>query len=140
MSKSKKRGRSRALQKFIMIIVILVIVFLISFFCVYRPLKQHFISAVAQELIASQISSGELSDDDIQAILDSMSEEDRSVLEDIINSHFSISSLSDILSFLRSGDLAGLRDYARNSLTEEELTQIRAIYNKYEDTINSYLK
>ena len=81
MSKSKTRGKSRALQKFIMIIIILIIVILIGFFCIYRPLKQRFVSAVTQELISSQLSSGELSDDDVAAIMDSMSAEDRAILE-----------------------------------------------------------
>ena len=140
MSKSKTRGKSRALQKFIMIIIILIIVILSGFFCIYRPLKQRFVSAVTQELISSQLSSGELSDDDVAAIMDSMSAEDRAILEDIVNSHFSVGAVSDVLSYLRNGDLAGLREYAENSLTEDELAQIRTIYEKYQDVINSYLE
>ena len=49
-------------------------------------------------------------------------------------------AVSDVLSYLRNGDLAGLREYAENSLTEDELAQIRTIYEKYQDVINSYLE
>ena len=100
MSESKKRRKSRALQKLIVIVVVLIIVILVSFFCVFRPLKQRLVSTVAQELITSQIASDTLSDADVEAILDSMSAEDRAVIEDIISSHISPSTISDIMSYI----------------------------------------
>lgn len=140
MSKNRKRRKSRALQKFIVILLVLVIVVLLGFFCIYRPLKQRLVSTVTQELISSQVSSGELSDDDVEAILNSMSSEDRDALEQIINSHLSAGTIADLMPYLAKGDLAGLKDYAQNALTQEELAKLQEIYRKYQDEINAYLK
>lgn len=140
MSESRKRRKSRAFQKLIVIVIVLIIVVLVSFFCIFRPLKERLVSTVAQELITSQLPSGTLSDADAEAILDSMSPEDRAMIEDIISSHISAGTISDIMSYVSSGDMAGLRDYARNSLSEEEMNHLLSIYEKYQDTIDSYLK
>ena len=40
MSNSKKRRKSRALQKLIVFAIVLVIIIFVGFFCVYKPLRE----------------------------------------------------------------------------------------------------
>ena len=69
-----------------------------------------------------------------------MDPEDRAAVEDMISSHISFRTISDLLPYLSGKDMAGLREYAKNVLTDEELAQLQEIYEKYQDEVDAYLK
>ena len=140
MSNSKKRRKSRALQKLIVFAIVLVIIIFVGFFCVYKPLREKAVSTAATQLIESQLPSDTLSEEEISALLDSMDPEDRAAVEYMSSSHISFRTISDLLPYLSGKDMAGLREYAKNVLTDEELAQLQEIYEKYQDEVDAYLK
>ena len=68
-------------------------------------------------------------------IMDAM-DEDRQVklLDDIITNHMSTETMKEASSYITSGDTAGLKQYAKDTLTASELEQIKELYNKYKST------
>lgn len=132
-SKKKKRIDPHVKQKAILISAIIVIVILIGYFYVIKPAGKDITSNLTKKLIASQLPDDP--DADTEELLNYMDEEDQELIEDIVNNHISVNTISDVFSYIADGDIAGLKKYAKNSLTDDELEQLKEIYEKYQDEI-----
>ena len=64
-------------------------------------------------------------------IYESMSEEDKDTVTEIIANNVSIDSVSDVQSYVNSGDANGLMEYAKDNLSEEEVKELTEIMSKY---------
>ena len=84
--------------------------------------------AIVSEAMDSYI---EKSDGKAQEIYESMSEEDKDAVTEIIANNVSIDSVSEVQSYVSSGDANGLMDYAEDNLSEEELAELKDIMSKY---------
>ena len=73
----------------------------------------------------------ENSDGKAKEIYESMSEEDKDAVTEIIANNVSLDSVSEVQSYVNSGDASGLMDYAEENLSEEELEELKDIMSKY---------
>jgi hypothetical protein len=64
-------------------------------------------------------------------IYESMSEEDKDTVTEIIANNVSIDSVSEVQSYVNSGDANGLMKYAKDNLSEEEVKELTEIMSKY---------
>ena len=64
-------------------------------------------------------------------IYESMSEEDKDTVTEIIANNVSIDSVSEVQSYVNSGDTNGLMEYAKDNLSEEEVQELTEIMSKY---------
>ena len=64
-------------------------------------------------------------------IYESMSEEDKDTVTEIIANNVSIDSVSEVQSYVNSGDTNGLMEYAKDNLSEEEVKELTEIRSKY---------
>ena len=64
-------------------------------------------------------------------IYESMSEEDKDTVTEIIANNVSLDSVSEVQSYVNSGDASGLMDYAEENLSEEEVEELKDIMSKY---------
>ncbi len=138
--KRKKRRKKHGFQRLILIVVVLAIVVLLVFFCIIQPLKQKVTSAITEKLIEMQVSSDSDASAAAEEILESMSEEDREILEEIYKKHFSTQTIADISVYAASGDTSAIISYLQDELNAEELAQIYEIYEKYQDELSDYLE
>ncbi len=71
-----------------------------------------------------------------QEILDIMSDTDRETVDQIITNHMSAETMKEATSYITSGDTAGLKQFAKDTLTASEMEQIRELYKKYKSTFD----
>ena len=64
-------------------------------------------------------------------IYESMSEEDKDAVTEIIANNVTIESVSEVKSYVNSGDANGLMEYAKDNLSEEEVKELTEIMSKY---------
>ncbi len=64
-------------------------------------------------------------------IYESMSEEDKDTVTEIIANNVSIDSVSEVQSYVNNGDANGLMEYAKDNLSEEEVKELTEIMSKY---------
>ncbi len=84
--------------------------------------------AVVSEALDSYVSG---SDDKTKEIYDSISEEDKDVVVDIIASNVSLGSISDVSEIASNGDKDALIEYAEENLPEEDQEELLSILSKY---------
>ena len=89
-----------------------------------NPVKKAIVSEALDSY--AEKSSGKTKE-----IYDSMSEEDKDTVTEIIANNVSIDSVSEVQSYISSGDTSGLMDYAEENLSEEELEELKDIMSKY---------
>ena len=89
-------------------------------------------TAVAEKMIEEQVqndSTGQLQN--AQDIYNSMSEEDKQTVNDMIESKVSPQTISDVSKYAKDQDKEGLKQYVKEKFTESEIRQMKDLYNKY---------
>ena len=125
-------------QKFIVFLIAIVIILLVGYFVALPKIKTRAAGVVAEKLLESQITSdtSAIAGVNAQEILDAMSDTDRATVDQIITNHMSADTMKEASSYITSGDTAGLKQYAKDTLTASELEQIKELYNKYKGQIS----
>lgn len=125
-------------QKFIVFLFAIVIILLVSYFVALPKIKTKPAGVVAEKLLESQITSdtSAIAGVNAQEILDAMSDTDRATVDQIITNHMSADTMKEASSYITSGDTAGLKQYAKDTLTASELEQIKELYNKYKGQVS----
>lgn len=125
-------------QKFIVFLIAIVIILLVGYFVALPKIKTKAAGVVAEKLLESQITSdtSAIAGVNAQEILDAMSDTDRATVDQIITNHMSADTMKEASSYITSGDTAGLKQYAKDTLTASELEQIKELYNKYKGQIS----
>ena len=125
-------------QKFIVFLFAIVIILLVSYFVALPKIKTKATGIVAEKLLESQITSdtSAIAGVNAQEILDAMSDTDRATVDQIITIHMSADTMKEASSYITSGDTAGLKQYAKDTLTASELEQIKELYNKYKGQVS----
>lgn len=125
-------------QKFIVFLFAIVIILLVSYFVALPKIKTKTTGIVAEKLLESQITSdtSAIAGVNAQEILDAMSDTDRATVDQIITNHMSADTMKEASSYITSGDTAGLKQYAKDTLTASELEQIKELYNKYKGQVS----
>ena len=67
----------------------------------------------------------------VKEVVDSMSPEDKETVTEIIAENVTMDSMSDVQSYISSGDSEGLMEYAKDNLSEEEQKELMEIMSKY---------
>ena len=125
-------------QKFIVFLFAIVVILLVSYFVALPKIKTKATGIVAEKLLESQITSdtSAIAGVNAQEILDAMSDTDRATVDQIITNHMSADTMKEASSYITSGDTAGLKQYAKDTLTASELEQIKELYNKYKGQVS----
>ena len=125
-------------QKFMVFQIAVVVILLVGYFIALPKIKTKAADVVAEKLMESQIASDAEAATGVNAkeIMDAMDEEDKETVNDIITNHMSTETVKEASSYLTSGDTAGLKQYAKDTLTASELEQIKELYNKYKGQVH----
>ncbi len=125
-------------QKFIVFLIAIVIILLVGYFAALPKIKTRAAGVVAEKLLESQITSDTSATAGVNAqeILDAMNDTDRATVDQIITNHMSADTMKEASSYITSGDTAGLKQFAKDTLTASELEQIKELYNKYKGQVS----
>jgi len=121
-------------QKFIVFLFAIVIILLVSYFVALPKIKTKAAGVVAESQITSDTSA--IAGVNAQEILDAMNDTDRATVDQIITNHMSADTMKEASSYITSGDTAGLKQFAKDTLTASELEQIKELYNKYKGQVS----
>lgn len=127
-----KRKKKKGLIVLIVVLVILVAAIWAGKTFVYDKAKEKVTLAVAEKMIEEQVqndSTGQLQN--AQDIYNSMSEEDKQTVNDMIESKVSPQTISDVSKYAKDQDKEGLKQYVKEKFTESEIRQMKDLYNKY---------
>lgn len=127
-----KRKKKQGLIVLIVVLVILVAAIWAGKTFVYDKAKEKVTLAVAEKMIEEQVqndSTGQLQN--AQDIYNSMSEEDKQTVNDMIESKVSPQTISDVSKYAKDQDKEGLKQYVKEKFTESEIRQMKDLYNKY---------
>ena len=125
-------------QKFIVFLFAIVIILLVSYFVALPKIETKAAGVVAEKLLESQITSdtSAIAGVNAQEILDAMNDTDRATVDQIITNHMSADTMKEASSYITSGDTAGMKQFAKDTLTASELEQIKELYNKYKGQVS----
>ena len=71
------------------------------------------------------------SNEQVKEIAESMSEEDKDTVTEIIANNVSLDSIPEVQSYISGGDKEGLMEYAQDNFSEEEVEELKEIMSKY---------
>lgn len=144
MSKNSTKRKHSIILPIISALIIIVAIVVLAKIYIYDPFKDEAISALTEKLIQTQINSDTTLPDgttvNAQELLDSMSPEDQDTIHEIVKEHVTPSTISKATSYVTSGDTQGLKEYAKDMLTDSETEELKSLYKKYKDEIPSTLQ
>ncbi len=96
--------------------------------------KKEVLKSVAKTIVDKAVDqyAGNASSE-VKEILDSVSEEDKDRVTDIMIDNISIEDIPDVESYISNKDVNGLKDYAKEKLTEEDYSELTGILEKYSE-------
>ena len=89
-----------------------------------NPIKKAIVSEAVDQYI-------EKSDGKVKEIAESMSEEDKDTVTEIIANNVELEDIPEVQAYISKGDTAGLMEYARENLSAEEQAQLAELMLKY---------
>ena len=128
---SKRRKKSNPLPTVLGVVAALALVIGVAYFVAIKPVKEKAVDTVAEKAITSVAEQAGVEATKAQEIYNSMSEEDKTVVKDMIEEHADPATVEKAAELYQEGDTAALKDMAMNEFTEEEIDQIKELYQKY---------
>ncbi len=129
--RGNRRRRRHPLPKVIVVLVVIVLIVVLGYKYIYQPVKSKVASTMAEKVIEAQLASDPELAAQADEILDSMSESDRETVEGIVESHMDAAAISKAAGYAASGDTSSLKEFAKEILSDQEIAEIKEIYNKY---------
>ncbi|MBQ9512054.1 MAG: hypothetical protein IJR58_02555 [Lachnospiraceae bacterium] len=90
----------------------------------------------AVEVIVRE-SGARVEQEQIKEIYETLPEEDRQTVESIVEEHINAQTAAEVTTYLQNRDKEGLKQYAEETLSEEELQELKQLYDKYKDQIDA---
>ena len=124
---------SGGLKILVAVILILGVLALAFKFVLYDKLKDKAFDMVTKDVVQQMIEENpQLAEDtDIDSIISSVSSEDKAKVEKMITDSVSVTDMPSILDMVRKGNVQGLKEYARDNFSQEQLSEMKEIYQKY---------
>ncbi len=98
--------------------------------------KKEVVKNVAKTAMDKAIDQyAEKSSDEVKEKLESITEEDKDKVSEIIADNISLESMGDVESYISNKDMDGLMDYAEDKLTAEDYSELTGILEKYSDGV-----
>ena len=132
MAKRRRRRRHNFAGIFIQILIVLLIIGGLIYYG--RGFVKQKVEDKVAESIVTQIAGSESSlsnGKSAREVYQSMSTQDQKKIQTIVDDHLDSQTASKVQEYITKGDTQGLKEYAQNSLTEEERAQLRELYEKY---------
>lgn len=126
-AKSSKKGKI-----IVATLVVLVALGLVGKFLIYDKLEAKMIDKVSENVVEQMLSGSGLADNtEVQRILESVTEEDKEKVTDIVSEQFGVADAPKVLEYVQDNDIEALKQYAKEKLTDEQISQLYEIYGKY---------
>ena len=90
----------------------------------------------AVEVIVKE-SGASVEQEQIKEIYETLPEEDRQTVESIVGEHINAQTAAEVTTYLQNRDKEGLKQYAEETFSEEELQELKQLYDKYKDQIDA---
>ncbi len=103
-------------------------------------IKKKVVKEITEKVVEEAVKSyGGDSAEKIQQVMDSVSEEDKEKVTEILTDNLSLDSIGDVKSYISNSDVDGLKEYAEEKLTEEQYSELTGIFEKYSDEIKEQM-
>lgn len=146
---NKKRKSHVGLIIFLIILILIVVVAIVAKNKVKEKAAEVVIEKVITEKLISEIANddgtiyGSLTASEASEIAKdfytNLDEEDKQMVEEIINEKATPENISEAAGYISSGDTASLKAMAKEQLTAEEQAQIADLYYEYQDELYNYV-
>ena len=129
-------------KKYVLTIIAIVLLLLAVGRLLFLKFKSLALDTTSQKLIeevVKQGSGGNISKEQINEITNSIQENDKEKVENIIENHLDGDTIQKAMEYMRNKDIDGLKKFASEELTEEEKKELIDIYLQYKEQIDNVI-
>ena len=137
MKLDTKRGNT-FIRFLIAAIILIMAVYVFVTMLIIPELKKKAASVATQKAVEVIVKEAgiDAEEEQIKEIYEAIPEEDRKTVESIVEEHIDAGTAAEVTTYLQNKDKDGLIRYAKETLSEEELTELMGLYDKYKDQID----
>lgn len=129
MARVKEKKGSGMAKVLIIVLVILVIIGVVGKFLLYDKVKEKAIDKVSEKIVEQMLenSGSSVTSEKVQQILNSISEEDKAKVQEIVGDSLGISDVPAATEYISNN----LKEYVKGKLSDNQIEQLYSIYQKY---------
>lgn len=133
-----RRKKHIGLKVFLVIIAIIIVAGVVCKEQIKNVIGDKVAEVAVEKLIDEKLNDDSLTYGDVSAkeILDNMDEEDKQTVTDIVKDNMTAENIKTAESYVKSGDTDGLKEYVKETLSEEDKATVTEMYEKYKNTVN----
>lgn len=136
MSRGKKREPLIVtISKVIIFLCFFTIAVCLIFMYSRKKVVETVTEKVTEQVVKEVARENGLDDKEVSEILESVDEEDKEVMYDIIDSHANSEAVKKAIDAAKSGDVEAVKQMAMDELSEEEIIELKRMYEKYKNQI-----
>ena len=137
--RAKKKNGWKTLAIVLTIVLVLGVgVFLTKDFIVAKAeekVQDALIENVLESVINSDSDAAKDAAQMAKDIYDGMSDEDKATCRELVNSNLTTENVANVAQYVKDGDVSGLENYVKSSVSDSDKEAIKSLYNKYKDQI-----
>lgn len=126
MSRNRRR-RHRRWPIAVVIVAVIVVLLLVGGMMV----KKQITKVVAKEMMKYQIETVVGDSQQAEEIVNEMDQEDMDRVMEIANKYVSFDEIKGYMQSVKSGDVESVKDALKAKMSQEDLEELRTIYEKY---------
>ena len=118
MARVKEKKGSGMAKVLIIVLVILVILGVAGKFLIYDKVKEKAVDKVSEKIVEQMLEN-------------SGSSVTSEKVQEIVGDSLGISDVPAVTEYVSNNDLSGLKEYAKEKLSDDQIGQLYSIYQKY---------
>lgn len=123
------------------ILLLLAVLILTGVLCrnqIMRAVEKKASNVVVEKVLQEAIAADDDISGDVTAkeIMDSMEEEDKETVENIISEHLTEENINAAKEYVKANDMSGLAQYAKDTLDSDDMQTVYGLYEKYKNQID----
>lgn len=131
---TKHNKPQRKHKNIIMVLIIVAVLFAVGAFA-YTKANDVMAETLVTKIAAIDNSdSGTISDSSKTVaanIYKKMSTKDQAKVKQMVSSHITVANVKKVTEYLGNNDVAGLKEFAYDNLSDSEIAQLKDLYEKY---------
>ena len=132
-AKVDKNGAFGRLMISIIILGVVILLFINVALPIIKESAKKVLAEKTVDVITENVDKIAEGHPEIKEALESLSEEDKETVTEIVAEHLDTQSAGEIMEHVTEGDKEGLVEYALENLSPEEISKLAEIYGKYSD-------
>lgn len=132
MSKNRRKNGNKWMVVLVCVVIVIAVLGILFKVLIYDTAKEKVAEKIVQKMIETELANDESgTGQEAQEIYDSMTQEEKDSLNQMVEDKMDTKTIKEVKEYVEAGDREGLKSYIKESFSDNDIQEMREIYEKY---------